>query len=73
MDHCSLYAGTRITLYEQLKASYAEYQAEQAIRTANSSNSSNDLLPKLLFGLTAGAFGQLVAVPADLIKVWWSW
>jgi hypothetical protein len=27
---------------------------------------------KLLLGLTAGATGQVIAVPADLLKVCWS-
>ncbi|GAX79946.1 hypothetical protein CEUSTIGMA_g7385.t1 [Chlamydomonas eustigma] len=36
---------------------------------ASSLPSDVGLLPKLLMGLTAGAVGQLVAVPADLVKV----
>lgn len=70
-------AGTRITLYEQLKTAYAAQQAAAAPGSASSITtvahaqgaSAPPAWAGLLFGLTAGAVGQLVAVPADLIKV----
>lgn len=57
-----VYTGTRITIYEQLR------DAWQA-RSPPLASGSVELLPKLAMGLTAGALGQLVAVPADLVKV----
>ena len=54
----STHTGTRITLYEQLR----EWGSA-------STNSPTSLAAKLACGATAGAVGQLVAVPADLIKV----
>jgi solute carrier family 25 uncoupling protein 27 len=67
------YTGTRITLYEQLRNIYAARQAQHHSSASSSSDSSGaasvGLGPRLLCGLTAGAVGQLVAVPADLLKV----
>lgn len=51
------YTGTRISVYEALKA---RLQAD---------GQAPGLALKLGMGLTAGAVGQLVAVPADLVKV----
>uniref|UniRef100_A0A7S0UVX9 Mitochondrial uncoupling protein 4 n=1 Tax=Polytomella parva TaxID=51329 RepID=A0A7S0UVX9_9CHLO len=52
------YTGTRITVYEQLRNHISvDYQGSLGLGT------------KLLLGLTAGAIGQTIAVPADLIKV----
>ncbi|EFJ41445.1 hypothetical protein VOLCADRAFT_98630 [Volvox carteri f. nagariensis] len=48
------YTGTRITVYEWLRSA---------------GTSSSCLASKLFMGLTAGAVGQAVAVPADLVKV----
>lgn len=48
------YTGTRIAVYEQLRSMLGD--------------SSGGLLAKMGVGATAGAIGQLVAVPADLIK-----
>eukprot|EP00198_Chlamydomonas_reinhardtii_P002918 XP_001692254.1 uncoupling protein [Chlamydomonas reinhardtii] len=53
------YTGTRITVYEQLRRSYV----------GGLSSGTVGLGAKLLMGLTAGAVGQAVAVPADLVKV----
>lgn len=67
------HAGTRITLYEQLKTAYAARQAAAAPGGGNSGSGSQaqgaPVWTGLLFGLIAGAVGQLIAVPADLIKV----
>jgi solute carrier family 25 uncoupling protein 27 len=55
--------GTRISVYERLRASLASSgQQEPALHHTGVGTA-------LLLGLTAGAVGQAVAVPADLIKV----
>ncbi|KAG1660670.1 hypothetical protein FOA52_006831 [Chlamydomonas sp. UWO 241] len=53
-----VYSGTRIPVYEHLRAAWAPGDgAQPGVGT------------KLAAGATAGAIGQLVAVPADLVKV----
>lgn len=77
--HVTSAAGTRISLYEQLKLKFTPFKGTPhgtsvaaittSTTTASNSSSSSTLLPKLMFGLISGGVGQLVAVPADLIKV----
>ncbi|KAF5828057.1 mitochondrial carrier domain-containing protein [Dunaliella salina] len=55
------YSGTRITVYESARAKIAAAGA--------GSSTSGSIATSLLLGLTAGGVGQLVAVPADLVKV----
>ncbi|KAG2500322.1 hypothetical protein HYH03_001898 [Edaphochlamys debaryana] len=66
------YTGTRISVYEQLRSMTAA-PSTSSVGGASSSGSapaaSAGLGTKLLMGLTAGAVGQAVAVPADLVKV----
>jgi len=62
------YSGTRISVYEQLKATLQQQQQQQAGGLAAQA-AQPGVGAKLLMGLTAGAVGQAVAVPADLVKV----
>ncbi|PNH09111.1 Mitochondrial uncoupling protein 4, partial [Tetrabaena socialis] len=57
------YTGTRITVYERLR----QYGAPPA--EGSGGGGGGGLAAKLAMGLTAGAVGQAVAVPADLVKV----
>ena len=69
------YSGTRITVYERLRASWSRRPPEDLLEPQSGgklpqpSGQSLGLVPKLAMGAIAGATGQLVAVPADLIKV----
>ncbi|GIL58233.1 hypothetical protein Vafri_13298 [Volvox africanus] len=79
------YTGTRITVYEWLRSTAASGTPASsassstatspsaagggACKSSGASASSGGLGSKLLMGLAAGAVGQAVAVPADLIKV----
>jgi solute carrier family 25 uncoupling protein 27 len=69
------YVGTRITLYERLRTMYSSTTASSETKSAPEAVRSAPeavqigLAAKLAMGLTAGALGQLIAVPADLIKV----
>ncbi|KAI8806874.1 mitochondrial carrier domain-containing protein [Cladochytrium replicatum] len=51
------YTGTRVVIYEQIRQAVVEREGKM------------DLRWRMLAGLTAGALGQLVAVPTDLVKV----
>uniref|UniRef100_A0A7S3R392 Uncharacterized protein n=1 Tax=Dunaliella tertiolecta TaxID=3047 RepID=A0A7S3R392_DUNTE len=55
------YSGTRITVYESARAKIAA--------AGGGSSTSGSIATSLLLGLMAGGVGQLVAVPADLVKV----
>lgn len=74
------YSGTRITVYEQLKpmlerraaasANHASSNGKAASSNGSAAGSGGlQLASKLAAGLMAGVLGQLVAVPADLVKV----
>ncbi|KAL6753463.1 uncoupling protein [Haematococcus lacustris] len=74
------YSGTRILVYEQLRGSWSRMgkapAAEQQLGAqaaplgpAAPQAPSLGLGGAMLLGATAGAAGQLVAVPADLVKV----
>ena len=52
------YSGTRIVAYEALRS-----------RALGSSAHEANVATKMALGATAGALGQLVAVPADVVKV----
>lgn len=61
-------------MYEQLRNAWQVHQKQQQERCVPvlmppTTSSLGELGPKLLMGLAAGATGQMVAVPADLIKV----
>lgn len=60
------YTGSRIFIYEQLRSSSL---AAPYLAPGTDVPTYKTLLTRMLLGCTAGAMGQLVAVPADLIKV----
>lgn len=63
-----MYTGTRITMYEQLRSLLSSTSSSSSSSAAAATHSTG-VAAKLVLGLTAGAVGQAVAVPADLIKV----
>lgn len=69
------YTGTRISVYEQLREWWKQQQEQQQqagqgqVHSIAAAAAAPGLAVKLAMGLTAGAAGQLVAVPADLVKV----
>lgn len=66
-----VYTSTRITAYEQLRARWRRRQRQQKLGQPQGQEpaASPGVAAKLAMGLAAGAVGQLVAVPADLVKV----
>jgi solute carrier family 25 uncoupling protein 27 len=69
LRHC-IYTTSRITIYEHLRSASSSRAsgASGGSSSAGSSRPAPGLGAKLGMGLTAGAMGQLIAVPADLIK-----
>lgn len=55
------YSGTRIVAYEALRSRFGGSEAQQS--------ESGGVATKMALGACAGALGQLVAVPADVVKV----
>ena len=68
------YSSTRISVYERLRESWSQRGWQDpglgdSGKQQHASGQTQRLLPKLVMGAIAGATGQLVAVPADLVKV----